>query len=155
VEGTLEFRRTDNVTVATAISGNGSLTQNGSGKVTLAGANTYTGTTTIANGTVALSGAGSVSSSALGVVSNATFDVSATSPPTALTTLNLTSSSLNVVLTNLPAPISVSSLNVDGVLGTQNTINVLALPPVASYPATFTIIKAANPINLLGSVFNF
>lgn len=155
VEGTLEFRRTDNVTVATAISGNGSLIQNGSGKTTLTGANTYTGTTTIANGTVALSGAGSVSSSALVVVSNATFDVSAASSQTALTTLDLANSSLNVVLTNLPAPISVSSLNVDGVLGTQNAINILALPPVASYPATFTIIKAANPINLLGSVFNF
>jgi autotransporter-associated beta strand protein len=155
VEGTLVFDRTDNVTVATAISGNGSLTQTGSGKVTLTGANNYVGATIIANGTLALSGAGSVSSSALVVVSNATFDVSAASPQTALTTLNLTNSTLDVVLTNLSAPITVSSLNVDGVISAQNTINVLALPPVASYPATLTIITSTSPINLVGGVFNF
>ena len=155
MDGTLEFRRTDDVTVATAISGAGALTQNGSGKLTLTGASTYTGTTTIANGTLALSGDGSVSSSPLVVVSNATFDVTAAGPQTVLTTLDLTQASLNVVLTNLPAPVSVSSLNVNGVLSAPNTINVLALPPVASYPATLTILKSASPINLVGGSFNF
>jgi autotransporter-associated beta strand protein len=140
VDGTVVFNRTDNVTVATAISGNGSLAQSGSGKVTLTGTNSFLGATTIANGTLALSGAGSVSSSALVVVSNAIFDVSAASPQTALTTLNLAHSTLTVVLTNLPAPISASSLNVDGVASAQNTINILALPPVSSYPASLTIM---------------
>ena len=53
------------------------MTSIGSQHLTLSGANTYTGNTTISNGTLALSGSGSISSTNIIVVSGATFDVSA------------------------------------------------------------------------------
>lgn len=50
--GSLIFDRTDNFTVSNVISDNGSLSQLGSGVLTLAGVNSYTGGTTISNGTI-------------------------------------------------------------------------------------------------------
>jgi autotransporter-associated beta strand protein len=50
--GTLAFNRSDNVTVSTAISGTGALTQVGSGTLILTGNNAYTGGTTISAGTL-------------------------------------------------------------------------------------------------------
>ncbi len=58
------------------------------GSLTLTGANTYTGTTTIDSGsTLALAGAGSIASSA-GVVDNGLFDISQASGNVAITTLS-------------------------------------------------------------------
>jgi autotransporter-associated beta strand protein len=57
----------------------GTLTKLGEGKLTLSGANTYTGQTTISAGTLTLAGAGSLASALISVQSGATFDVSAKS----------------------------------------------------------------------------
>ncbi|MBR0757060.1 autotransporter domain-containing protein [Bradyrhizobium jicamae] len=59
----------------------GGLTKVGTGTMTLTAANTYTGPTTISAGTLALSGAGSISNSSV-VTVNGTFDVSAVNGPT-------------------------------------------------------------------------
>ena len=60
-----------------AISGNGNLQKGGNYPLTLLGANTYTGNTTISGGTLALSGSGSIANSAtISVAANATLDVS-------------------------------------------------------------------------------
>ena len=57
-----------------------SLTKIGTGKLTLTNANTYTGNTTVSNGTLALSGSGSIATSPnLIVVGGATLDVTAVS----------------------------------------------------------------------------
>ncbi|MBR0669329.1 autotransporter outer membrane beta-barrel domain-containing protein [Roseomonas hellenica] len=67
--GTLAFNRSDAVTFAGAISGTGALVQEGAGTTILTAANTYTGGTTIAAGTLQL-GAGGTSGSIVGNVLN-------------------------------------------------------------------------------------
>ena len=59
----------------------GNVTKNGSGTWTLSGANGYTGATVINNGTLALTGSGSLSSTLLNIAAGATFDVSAFDSP--------------------------------------------------------------------------
>ena len=55
--GTLTFDRSTDLNVGNAISGSGNLVKTGSGTVTLGGANTYTGSTVIENGTLRLQSA--------------------------------------------------------------------------------------------------
>ena len=57
----------------------GGLTKLGTGTVTLNGANTYTGNTTISTGTLALGSSGSLASGHIAISSGAIFDVTATS----------------------------------------------------------------------------
>ncbi len=53
--GTLTFDRSDSYTYSGTISGSGDLTQNGSGTLILGGTNTYTGVTSISDGTLQVS----------------------------------------------------------------------------------------------------
>jgi autotransporter-associated beta strand protein len=79
----LAFNRTDTITQGTdfsgsAITGAGGIRQNGSGTVVLNGVNVYSGSTTVASGTLALGAAGGISNAAAIVVGPAgIFDVSA------------------------------------------------------------------------------
>jgi fibronectin-binding autotransporter adhesin len=68
--GTLAFDRSDAVTFGGVVSGTGALAQNGSGTLTLTGANTYSGGTTIGSGTLQLGNGGSNGSIAGNVVDN-------------------------------------------------------------------------------------
>ncbi len=52
--GTLAFNRSDAITVSNVISGTGQLKMLGSGTLTLTGSNSYTGKTTISNGTLVM-----------------------------------------------------------------------------------------------------
>jgi autotransporter-associated beta strand protein len=61
--GVLAFNRTDSPSVAASIAGSGSLVQNGSGSVTLGGANSYSGLTTINSGALVLANSGAVQNS--------------------------------------------------------------------------------------------
>jgi hypothetical protein len=71
-----------------------------------------------------------------------------------LTILNLTNATLGLG-TSSGAGIYVGALNLDGVGGASNAVNVLSLPAIEQYPLTFTVIQSADPINLGGGVFNF
>ncbi len=155
-QGTLAFSRSDNVLLATSFGGGGGLTQNGNGTLTLSSPVSYTGNTIIGKGTLALTNAVSLSNSVSVLVSNGTFDVSGLVGQTAvLNSLTVTNAAFNVALSGLQAPISVvSSLNADGIISASNKINVLALPILASYPVTFTVIQSAG-INLAAGNFNF
>lgn len=79
--GTLAFDRSDNNSYTNNISGSGAVTQSGTGTTTLTANNSFTGATSISDGTLALSGAGAVAASS-GVHNNGTFDVSGTSSST-------------------------------------------------------------------------
>ncbi len=80
-DGTLTFNTLNDIAVNDAISGTGSLVQNGLSTLTLAGANTYSGNTTIgANSRINLSATGLIPNSytnTITVGSGATLDVSA------------------------------------------------------------------------------
>jgi autotransporter-associated beta strand protein len=56
IDGTLVFDRSNEYVVANAISGDGSLVHQGTGRLVLTGANTYTGTTTVSAGTLSVNG---------------------------------------------------------------------------------------------------
>ncbi len=142
VNGSLIFAKTNSVLVGVPISGTGSLTQKGSGgTLTLTGANNYSGATTVTNGTLVLTGAGTIANSAQAIITGGTLDVSALTGPAAVTALSLTNSTISISIratayTNVVA----SSLAIGGA---TNRINVAALPPIASYPVTFTILQSA------------
>jgi len=140
--GVLAFNRTDSVAVATAITGSGSLVQQGSGTLTLSGGNAYTGNTTVSAGTLALGGSGTISNSTAVSVNHATFDVLALSQPAALNSLTLSGANINVVPSgSAAANIACASLAFGP---SPDHINVVSLPPIASYPVTFTIIQSAS-----------
>jgi len=147
-EGTLIFKRSNNLLVGVNIPGAGALAQSGSGTLFLSVSNTYTGNTTVTAGTLVLTNSGSIVNSAQVNVTGATLDISGISGITTLTTLNLNNTSLKLAA-GYPQPnLYVNSLNLGG---TGNTINVTALPPIASYPTTLTVIQSASAI----SGFNF
>ena len=78
--GTLAFNRSDSITLSNVISGSGALTKLGTGTTTLGAANTYTGTTKVSEGTLALGANGSfASASSAQIASGATLDLAAKS----------------------------------------------------------------------------
>ena len=72
----LVFNRTNNITHSDVISGSGTLDKQGAGTLTLSGANTYSGTTTVSVGTMSVNG--STAGGAVSVSSGATLAGSGT-----------------------------------------------------------------------------
>ena len=75
--GTLVFNRSDASTYLGIISGTGALTKQGAGTLTLDGANSYSGVTTISGGVLALSGRGSIGTGDLNLDYAGVFDLTA------------------------------------------------------------------------------
>ncbi|ULU24216.1 autotransporter-associated beta strand repeat-containing protein [Dyella terrae] len=105
----LIFNHSDNVSYAGAISGSGSLTQQGTGILTLTGDNTYSGVTTINAGTLALTGSGSIASSSIvNVASSGTLDISTTTSGASISSLggsgNVTLGQQSLTLTAVNGP---------------------------------------------------
>lgn len=76
-----------NSTFGGTITGTAGVTFAGTGTQTLTGANTYTGSTTVNTGTLALAGAGSIAMSN-GLVDNGTFDISGTTAGASIAALS-------------------------------------------------------------------
>src|SRR5262249_57294937 len=68
--GTLAFNRSDDITVANAISGTGALSKLGANLVTLTGANSYSGATTISAGSLGVGDGGTTGSLGTGATAN-------------------------------------------------------------------------------------
>ena len=81
VNSDVTFGGAGNTTVSTlGIKGTGNLIKDGAGTLTLSATNTYTGSTTVSDGTLALGASGSIATSpSIRVGTNGTFDVSAVS----------------------------------------------------------------------------
>ena len=77
-DGTYKHNSSANQTISGVISGTGALTKDNTGTLTLSGANTYSGSTSVSGGTLALSAADNniANSTAIDVASGATLDVS-------------------------------------------------------------------------------
>ncbi len=150
VDGSLIFDQTSSSTISTAITGYGALTLNGSGTVTLSsGGNAYTGNTAVNAGTLALTGSGTISNSTSVSVTSSTLDVSRISNVSLLNSLNLANAVITLTATNVPylqAPVAVvsGSLNMSG---SGNTVNVTAVPTIATYPSILQLIQTPSGIS--------
>jgi hypothetical protein len=145
VDGFLVFKRTDNLVVSTGISGSGSLIQQGAGKLTLSGVNQYSGNTAVLQGTLALTLGNAISISANVGVNSAGLDVSGANNTTTLNNLGLTNATVTLAANGSITPINVVSTL--SLAGAGNSIAVTALPPIASYPTTLTLIQSGNAIS--------
>jgi len=141
--------------------GNGTLTliKIGAGVETLAAANTYTGTTTISNGVLQLTGSGAIANSANVNINGGTFDVSSyasyvvpstqtinvtggtlfiSTANSSTTPVNFTNGTLKATALNGTANLTVPTLNIGG---SANVIQIINAPLINSYPSAFPVIK--------------
>ncbi|HTB82309.1 MAG TPA: hypothetical protein VK742_01525 [Candidatus Sulfotelmatobacter sp.] len=164
--GILSFGSGRGVTVTNAIGDDSTGTVLSSrGTNYLAGANTYTGTTLVLGGALTLTGAGSIGSSADIIVSNATFDISASSSPmngsgslsltnsTFVLGINLVSSLNSLAVTNSTLVLAVntnsSAANIIltgaagafAIGGATNRLQITSVPGYGSYPADIPVIS--------------
>jgi fibronectin-binding autotransporter adhesin len=162
--GTLDTN-SNNVTLASALSGTGGLIVANSGSggaLTLTSSNAYTGKTTInARATLALSGTGSIAASS-GVTDNGTFDISGTAAGTSISSL---SGAGNVNLGSQTLTLSNASGTFSGVISgsggltiatgteTLTNINTYAGTTTIDSPATL-VLSSSNDIDI-GNVVDF
>ena len=116
---TINVQAGQNLEVQTALQ-NGTTTdfiKDQGGVLTLSGVNTYTGTTTIAGGTLALLGGGSISTSS-NVIANGTFDITGTTTGASIKTLSGTGTvALGAKALTLTNASSLFSGNINGING--------------------------------------
>ena len=143
----------------------------GRGVQTFTGANSYSGVTTINDGTLAISGVGSIASSQQILVNaGATLDISGVTGGFLHNSVSVTNGTLiigatatpninNLVLQNATLQMSLNpgSLSLQATTlttaGSSNLVNVSAVSGVTSYPATFTVLKYTGTV--LGAGVNF
>ena len=141
------------LTVSGSISGPGTIFKMGPYLVTLSGANTYTGSTTISNGTLAVS-AISQGGGAYIVQDGAALDVPT---QTSATTLPMSSLTLGAATGSTLSFSRVLNLNTNPVITATNLIlagnNIVSLPPGAyANPGQFPLIKFSGAITAGGTI---
>jgi fibronectin-binding autotransporter adhesin len=157
--GIFAIKRSDAFTFGGTISGSGAFQQLGSGTTTLTGVNTYTGTTTISSGTLAIAAGGSITSN---VTNNATFNNSGTVAGTVVSFGTFTNNvggvvtgrftSLGIAATNsgsLNGGVSIT----DGTLTTTGTI-LGGLDNIATVNANGGAVNGAITNRNFGGIFN-
>ncbi len=127
-------------------SSTGGITVTGGGTVVLAAANTYTGPTTIASGTLALGSTGSIAASSLVTIkSGGGLDISAiTAAPTTLNGLTISGGTIDVAMDaggNVSSLVVSSAATITG----SNTISFAAASGVTALtPGTYNLLADAS-----------
>jgi fibronectin-binding autotransporter adhesin len=137
------FNRSDAVTIANAISGGGSLVQTGSGTLTLAATNTYTGSTTVSNGTLVITG-GSVGGDVN--VEGGTLIPAAAGTVGALAAgnVNIDSGAVSFALNKSLSPSSNTVITVAGSINaTGGSVKLVNVGPQLAAGDKFTLFSAA------------
>jgi autotransporter-associated beta strand protein len=122
----LVANRSDDLTLANAISGAGDILQSGSGNTTLSGVNTNTGAVRATAGQLNLSGANALSSSISALeVNNATLSLAdGTARTTSLTTASLSANSATFVFDISTSAADMLLLGGSATLAGSNTVNL-------------------------------
>jgi autotransporter-associated beta strand protein/T5SS/PEP-CTERM-associated repeat protein len=123
-DGTLIFNRSDASTYSGDLSGSGKVAKQGAGQLTLAGANSYSGLTTISTGTIALSGTGSIGTGGL--------NLGTTGSPGVFDLLGLTASSYSL-------PSSAALAGVGTISGNGKSLAVLGSLAPGNSTGTITV----------------
>ena len=142
----LQFNHTDALTIASAISGTGSVTKNGAGTLTLTGSNNYTGATTINAGFVNLGSTSALAGGGNITFQGGTLEYSATGAAVvASPVVNSGASAMNF-------DIASGTLQMSGNLASSNTggllvygSGMLVLSNSNGYSGTTTIGTAQGP----------
>ena len=164
-EANLVFNRSNSSTVNNAISGNGSVFHAGSGATTLAGSLTYTGSTTVQAGTLAVptskSGGG-----AIFVAGGAALTLNSSSPTSSLATSALTTGASSILNFNLGAAgnptaamVNATGLTRNGtstinILGSNLSIGTVTLVQYGSAAGGSAFALGTMPGHALGTLFD-
>ena len=136
-------------TISQDIGGIGNLTKAGTGTLTLSGANTYSGSTTISAGILDLSGSGSIATSS-GVDDNGTFDISGSTSGASIQALSgdgdVTLGSQTLTINNTSADVYAGVMSGTGGL-TKNGVGTLTLNGVNSFTGGTAVISGTLNVN--------
>jgi autotransporter-associated beta strand protein len=150
--GTLAFNRSDNIT-APALSGSGALQQNGSGTLLLTGANSYSGATTVSNGTLAGLHPNAFGNTPAITISGATAVLSFRSDTTATFARPVDSTPYNVSATSTAATVDVNEATIAGSGAKTITIgNIDASASTGAATYTLTLTGANNTALTAGDI---
>jgi len=146
--GALSFNRSNTITVANAMSGNGTLRQAGSGTLQLTGSNTNAGAVVATSGTILFDGANALSGSVSHLsATNATLSLAdGTARTTTLSSGDLSLDSAGFIFdigaTSDRLTLSSGSATMAG----TNTVK-LNFPSLISAPGSWTLVSAASGLN--------
>ncbi len=140
----LVFNRSDNFTVSQLISGTGSFQKLGAGTLTLTSSSTYSGTTTVSNGKLALgTSAGSLdSTTALTIAPGASFSAISSSANRVQTLASLNMDGGTIEFGLLAASADRISVTGSATLAGTNTVKISG----SVSPGTYTLISSSSPL---------